>query len=167
MHGCWSDIDFTSGVWAIKAKPDLSFTLKDHEERSVPLPDRLIADLEGRRLLRPKDRLLFPTARGGPDGYFLRRLKRYALGCALNCGSCVNKRGLRCDAHPVCKGIELHKFRKTFAFLQHESGVSARTLMSWLGHSDLETTLGYLAIADVRSARTRSQVNKPFVPFAA
>lgn len=53
-----------------------------------------------------------------------------------------------------------------FAFLHHESGVSDRTLMNWLGDSDLETTLGYLQIADIRSARIRLQVNKTFEALA-
>ena len=41
----------------------------------------------------------------------------------------------------------LHKFRKTFATMHHESGFSARTLQSWLGHSSLETTIAYLKIS--------------------
>ena len=166
MYGCWSDIDFVSGVYSIKAKPDLGFTLKDHEERAVPLPDKLLEDLRLHREKYPEARLLFPGAGGKAEGHFLRKLKRHARDARLNCGQCVNKKGLRCDKHPVCKHWELHKFRKMFAFLHHESGVSARTLMEWLGHSDLETTLTYLKIADIRSSRTRTQVNKTFDAFA-
>jgi site-specific recombinase XerD len=66
----------------------------------------------------------------------------------------------------VCSKWELHKFRKTFATVHHESGVSARTLQAWLGHSDLETTLPYLKVADMRSERTREQVNHSFAGFA-
>jgi integrase len=43
-----------------------------------------------------------------------------------------------------------------------EAGVPAPTIQRWLGHSDLATTLRYLAIADVRSEWTRSQVNATF-----
>lgn len=63
---------------------------------------------------------------------------------------------------------ELHKFRKTFATMHHEeAGISARTLQKWLGHSSLETTLAYLEAADVRSERTREQVNKSFAVWQA
>jgi integrase len=93
-------------------------------------------------------------------------LKNLALRAGLNCGSCVNKVGQSCGEHPVCDRWELHKFRKTFATLHHESGVSARTLQAWLGHSSLETTLAYLKVADVRSERTRAQVNNTFAQFA-
>jgi integrase/recombinase XerD len=84
----------------------------------------------------------------------------------MNCGHCTNKAGRRCDKHPVCKNFELHKFRKTFATFHHEGGESPRSLMAWLGHSNLETTLRYLAVADVRSARTRERVNKVFMALA-
>jgi integrase/recombinase XerD len=162
QYAAWSEIDFVSGVWSIKAKPDLGWTLKDHEERAVPLPDKLLADLKARRAARPDDRFLFPSRKGGGEIHFLRKLKRTALAAGLNCRHCVNKQGLSCADHPVCKRWELHKFRKTFAFMHHEAGVSARTLMAWLGHADLETTLGYLTIADVRSGKTRAQVNSTF-----
>jgi integrase/recombinase XerD len=46
--------------------------------------------------------------------------------------------------------------------MHHEAGVSARTLQKWLGHSSLETTLAYLEAADIRSERTREQVNNSF-----
>jgi integrase len=46
---------------------------------------------------------------------------------------------------PVCKHVILHTMRKTYASMLHKNGVSARTLMRYLRHSDLETTLAYLA----------------------
>jgi hypothetical protein len=46
--------------------------------------------------------------------------------------------------------------------MHHESGGSARTLQAWLGQSNLETTLRYLRIADLRSDRIRLQVDKTF-----
>jgi integrase len=69
--------------------------------------------------------------------------------------------------HPICGEWGLHKFRKTFATFHSEAGVSPRTIQIWLGHSDLATTLRYLAIADLRSARTRSQVNGSFAALFA
>jgi integrase len=51
--------------------------------------------------------------------------------------------------------------------MHSESGVPAPTIQRWLGHSDLATTLRYLAVADLRSERTRSQVNASFAAFNA
>jgi integrase/recombinase XerD len=48
------------------------------------------------------------------------------------------------------------------ATMHHDAGVSPRTLQAWLGNGDLETTLRYLAVADVKSQRTREQVNATF-----
>ena len=33
MHACWTDIDFTDGVYTIRDHPECGFTTKDHEER--------------------------------------------------------------------------------------------------------------------------------------
>ena len=158
----WPDMDFEAGLFRVREKPDLGFSIKDGEEREVPLPDDLVAALQARRLARPKDRLLFPTAAGKPNGHHLRKLKKTAQKAGLNCGHCVTKKGISCADHPVCKQWDLHKFRKTFATMHHEAGVSPRTLMKWLGHSDFATTLRYLESADVRSERTRTLVNRTF-----
>jgi integrase len=53
-----------------------------------------------------------------------------------------------------------------YATLQHENGVSARTIQKRLGHSSLETTLAYLEAADVRSVETRKVVDETFMEFA-
>ncbi len=163
----WRDIDFRSKTFTITAKPDLGFTPKDFEERSVPLPDALIEALRERRRLNPDCRLIFTNKFGGVEGHFLHKLKRLTLRAELNCGHCVNKTRLSCKKHPVCNNWELHKFRKSFATIHHESGVSARTLQAWLGHSDLETTIAYLETADMRSDRMRAAVNNSFATFAA
>jgi integrase/recombinase XerD len=60
----------------------------------------------------------------------------------------------------------VHKFRKTYATLQHENGVSARTIQNRLGHSSLETTLAYLEAASVRSVETRQVIDDTFAVFA-
>ncbi len=164
MYATWPDLDFASKTFTVRAKRDFGFvfTPKDYGERLIPLPDTLIAALKECRHKNPQARLLFSTPAGKPDGHFLRRLKMVALKAGLNCGHCVNKQGLCCATDPVCKHWELHRFRKTFATLHHEGGVSARTLQEWLGHSSLETTLRYLQVADLRSAKTRLQVNGSF-----
>jgi len=51
--------------------------------------------------------------------------------------------------------------------MHHEAGISARTIQSWLRHSDLETTLKYLAASDHKSAKIREQVNNTFAFVSA
>jgi integrase/recombinase XerD len=165
-YSTWRDIDFQSKTFTITAKPDLGFTPKDFEERSVPLPDALVNALKERRRKNPDSRLIFTNKFGGVEGHFLHKLKRLTLCAGLNCGHCVNKKRLSCKKHPVCDNWELHKFRKSFATIHHESGVSARTLQAWLGHSDLETTISYLETADMRSDRMRAAVNNSFAVFS-
>jgi hypothetical protein len=46
--------------------------------------------------------------------------------------------------------------------MHHEAGVSARTIQQRLRHSDLETTLKYLAASDHMSVKIREQVNNTF-----
>jgi integrase len=166
QFACWPDVDFRSKTFTVTEKLDLGFTPKDKEERLIPLADSLVASLRARRREYPDARLIFTNQQGRPEGHFLRRLKKLALRAGLNCGHCVNRVGQSCAKKPVCKNWELHKFRKTFATMHHESGVSARTLQSWLGHSSLETTIAYLKISDVRSERTRALVNNTFAGLA-
>jgi integrase/recombinase XerD len=128
---------------------ELGFRPKDREEREVPLPDYLVASLQQRRPVYPNAKLIFPNKQGKPEGHFLRRLQNIVENARLT------------------GKWELHKLRKSFATMHHEAGVSARTLQKWLGHSSLETTLAYLEAADVRSERTRTQVNSSFAVLQA
>jgi integrase/recombinase XerD len=164
VFSCWSDVDFRAKTLDVKEKSDFpQFEVKDHEERTVPLPDALIELLRERREEYPTTRLIFPGEKlGGPNHHLIRRLKTLALKAGLNCGRCVSKNGQTCDRHPVCKEWELHRFRKTFATMHADAGVKIHTLARWLGHADLETTLTYLAGSLATSVKTRDQVNATF-----
>jgi integrase len=147
-HACWDDVNFEAKTYTVREHLEIGFVPKDREEREVPLPDALVAALQLRRLAHPGTKLIFPNKQGRPEGHFLRRLQNVAKDAGL------------------AGKYELHKFRKSFASIHHEAGVSARTLQMWLGHSELETTLAYLEAADMRSERTREQVNHSFAAFA-
>lgn len=165
MYCTWANVDLRNRVVSVWSKPELGFRVKDKEERSVPVPDSLIASLAERKK-RSTSMLIFPGRNGSPDGHFLRTLQKLAFRAELNCGECVNKQGKRCSEHPVCSAWGLHKFRRTFATMHSEAGVSPPTIQRWLSHADLSTTLRYLAVADLRSERTRSQVNASFAALA-
>ena len=162
QFACWRDLNFADSTFTVTAKPDLNFKPKDCEERVIPIPDDLVEALRERRKANLTARLIFTNSRGGPEGHFLRRLKVLAQRTGLNCAACVNKVGQSCREYPVCDRWELHALRKTFATMHHDSGVGARTIQAWLGHSDLETTLRYLKVNENRSATTRHAVNHTF-----
>ncbi len=161
MHTTWRNIDFEGKVVSFRSKPEMGFRNKDKEERSVSVPDSLITS-PAERKKHSTSVLVFPGPNGKSDGHFLRILQSLAFRAGLDCGECITKCGRSCTDHPVCSAWGLHKFRKTFATFHSEAGVSARTIQKWLGHSDLTTTLRYLAAADLRSERTRGQVNASF-----
>ncbi len=161
MYTTWKNVDFQGKVVKVRSKPEMGFRIKDKEERSVPVPDTLIDSLLKRKK-RSTSMLVFPGPNGKPNGHFLRVLQNLALRAGLNCGECVNKKGQSCTVKPICGEWGLHKFRKTFATFHNEAGIPVSTLRLWLGHSDLTTTLRYLAAANLRSERTRSQVNSSF-----
>jgi integrase/recombinase XerD len=141
MYAAWNDIDFVDGLFTVRAKEN--WTPKDYEEREIPLPDFLLAALK-KRMLDTKGDPIFPTPRGNPNSHMLRALKSLAKKAALN------------------GEFKLHKFRKTYATLQHRAGVDARTIQKRLGHSDLATTLAYLEGEEPRSDSSRKQVNGTF-----
>ena len=164
MYMTAQDIDFHNRLVHVHAKPEWGWKPKDKEERSIPVSDDLLAKLRALIESKPHQRLLFPrtTDCKSPDGHLLRRLKDTALQAGLNCGHCVSQKGDRCSTEPVCKRWSLHAYRRTFATIHHRNGVSVRTLMDWLGHSDLETVLAYLASEDTQSVAIRHAVNSSF-----
>lgn len=107
MHCTWSNVDFKGKVISARSKPEMGFKLKDHEERSVSVPDALIQSL--------------------------RTLRRLAFRAGLNCGECVTKAGEDCGDHPVRTYWGLHSFRRTFATFHGDAGISPRKFRSGSG----------------------------------
>lgn len=166
----WTDLNFDKKTFTVRSKPDVGFTVKNHESRTVRLPASLVEELKARRKTH-HDRWIFVNHGGGPGNHFLRRLKELALRVGLNCGQCKtmvtkgrydkkHKVEVSCKTDPVCEHIYLHRLRKTCATRWHEHGVPIRTIQAWLGHKNLETTMLYLGVMDTE--RLGVQVDSAF-----
>lgn len=100
------------------------------KEREVPVPTRLLDSLKDYRAWLSKedksgkrvkeDALIFSTASSEPQIHMLRALKRDAKRANLDPGK-----------------FGLHKFRATFATMHLQAGVDLRTVMEWMGQTNL------------------------------
>lgn len=142
MHVTWNDVNFRLGTVSVKWKPELGWTPKAYKEREVPVNDILL-ELLAKRPRDKKTPLIFPNTEGNPQRHFIRHCKHVAI-----------RAGFDPDRW------WLHKFRATFATLHLQAGTDIRTVQSWLGHSDLASTLRYLRPA--RNAAVRERVNSTF-----
>jgi integrase len=171
QYATWTDIDFERKEFHIRPKQDVGFTPKNHEKRTVPMPDSLVRLLKERKKNAPHSRWLFVNRNGSPDGHLLKKLKRLALHAGMNCGECTTtmnkgrydrKRPVEvtCKTDPICRHIFLHRLRKTCATRWEAAGVPVRTIQIYLGHKSLETTMRYLGVTD--SSKLRSSINQAF-----
>jgi integrase len=164
----WADINFENKTYTIRAKTDVGFFVKNHESRTIPIPDSLVALLKEAHKNKKHDRWVFVNKDGKPRDHSLRRLKQLALKVGLNCGHCKTTinvgrykpdiREVSCEKHPTCEHIKLHRLRKTCATRWHDAGVTLRTLQYLLGHKKLETTQLYLGTQN--SQELRSLINQ-------
>jgi integrase/recombinase XerD len=165
MHAEFGDIDFGRKLLRVRPKPQWGWKPKTSECRLIPIPDSLLESLRELKQareeitdftvdsnelvpvpvhsVRPVTNLIFPNAAGAPDGHLLRKVQQVAKRAGV-------------------ENASLHRFRRSFATLHHDSGVSARTVQTWLGHKDLATTMRYLASAELESESTRTMVNSTF-----
>jgi integrase len=153
----WRDVDFRNCVVRVTAKPAWGFKPKNWEERAVPLPSDLIAqlkELKERRNARPAD-LVFPNSKGNPDSENDMIVKRVAERAELNCGQCITRHGNKCAEGPHCQHFFLHKFRHTFATEHLRHGIDIRTLQTWMGHRDIKSTMVYLKGVQSKDALTK------------
>ncbi len=161
-HIEWRDIDLRNNEIHVYSKREkFDWEVKDSEQRIVGISDRLAERLKARRK-RHSGGLVFANSNGNPDRHLLRIIKRVALRAGLNCGLCEgvsSRKRVTCATHAVCRKWIIHSLRKTWATFQARSGTDVRTIQQDAGHSSLETTLGYLAAEDRRSATRRAQIN--------
>ena len=159
----WADINFEKKTYTIRGKADVDFEVKNHESRTVPLPDSLMVLLKKAQRNKASERWVFVNKEGKPRDHSLRRLKQIALKVGLNCGHCKTTinvgrykpdiREVSCKTHPTCEHIKLHRLRKTCATRWHEAGITMRTLQHLLGHKNLSTTQLYLGVQNSEELR--------------
>jgi integrase/recombinase XerD len=144
MHTYWRDVNLAGHTVRVTHKPDRGWTPKAYKEREIPIPDKLAASLKAWKAKSDKAcNLVFPTAGCKPKFDFLDCLKAVAKRAKFNPDN-----------------FWLHKFRATFATWALWNGVDLRTVQSWMGHSDMESTMRYLKPS--RSKETRAKVNAIF-----
>jgi integrase/recombinase XerD len=160
-HSTWRDVDFRNHVVRVTAKAQWGFKPKNKEEREIPVPASLMAELKAhkeRQSNNNPNNLVFPTGTGEPDKKHEWKLKRIAYKASLNCGRCTSRHGNKCSGGEYCSNWFLHKFRHTFATRNLQDHVcDIRTLQLWLGHSDLASTMVYLKA--VRNKDVAARVN--------
>jgi integrase/recombinase XerD len=141
MHTYWADINFAACTVKVSHKPDVGWTPKAYKEREIPISSKLVKSLKAWKKRSAKDcSLVFPTGGCRPKLDFLDCLKAVAERAKLDTA-----------------GFWLHKFRSTYATRNLWGGVDLRTVQSWLGHSDMESTMRYLKPS--RSEKTHAKVN--------
>ena len=143
QHAEWTDVNLSRGVVTVRYKPEYGFSPKTYKGREIPIANKLVSALKRWKLRSNGSSLIFPAKNGSPDGHFLRYCKRIAKRAGLNESDWW-----------------LHKFRSTFATTALRSGVDLRTVQSWMGHTDLQSTMRYLKPA--RSHAVRSKLNEMF-----
>jgi integrase len=152
VHLQWADIDLSTKSLHVRSKPEHGFMVKDREERSIPLPDELVKVLRQWKKERPNTVWVLGTAGDQPNRKWLRSLKRLAKRAGLNCGQCEG-----CRERGECRHWTLHSFRRSYATSLARAGVDVHAIRDLLGHSDLQTTLRYLA--SMKTEAKRAAVN--------
>lgn len=127
--------DLGSSTAAVRHKPKCGWSPKAYRGRTVPIPAAFAAELAGGK---PGD-LVFPAPEGGLDRHMIRKLKGVATRAGMDPDTCW-----------------LHKFRATFATHALQGGIDLRTVQSWMGHTDLASTMRYLRPA--RGEKVQGQV---------
>ncbi|HEX3893974.1 MAG TPA: site-specific integrase [Terracidiphilus sp.] len=156
----FSDISWEDSVYRVRGKQVqgrntkvYKFTVKDYEQRDIPIPRDFLAELEAWKESHAGQNLIVPTSNGNPNSKLLKMVKRMARRAGITCGHCPNcVEGLKGERG--CDDFELHKFRRTCITTWLRNKIDPRTVMAYAGHADLETTLRYLrpAAAEERIA---------------
>ncbi len=124
----WVDLDFGRKMLRVRSNPKEGFTIKDKEERVVPIPDALVKDLKSWKAARPKAQFVLGTGIDHPNAKLLRGLKRLVYRAGLNCGTCDGR-----VTRNECRKWNLHAFPRSYATSLSRTGIDARTIMALMG----------------------------------
>ena len=123
--------------------PTYAFTVKDYEERDIPIPTDFLGELKEWKEEHPDQNLIVANTKGNPNTKLLVTIKRLARRAKVECGWCPNCLAkVKCERG--CEQFQRHKFRRTCITTWLRSKIDPRTVMAYAGHADLETTLRYL-----------------------
>lgn len=127
LHLEGEDISWAPPMLYVKNKPKWGHTVKNYQERCVPMSKQAALKLSH---LRGKKGILF-----GVDGKPYVHFREEAINKI--CESVGLKE----------KGQAWHKLRHTFASRLAQNGVSLQQIMVWMGHGDYKTVLRYAHMA--------------------
>ncbi len=142
-HATWRSVNFVQGTISVRPNTQYEWTSKTYREREIPVPQSLITALKAaRKSGDANDDLLFPADCGKPK-FFIEGCKEIAERAGMN-----------------PKDWWLHKFRATFATMHLWDGVDLRTVMNWMGHKNIASTMRYLK--PNRGLAVRAKVESTF-----
>jgi integrase len=150
MHLEFRDINSHDKTLRVQSKDQWGFLPKTWEQREIPIPDDLLAELTAWQKAREGHSLVLGTKNKKPNTKLLRTLKRMANRAGLSCGRCDGCRDVN-----ECQEFTLHRFRRSYLTTLLRSGIDLRTVQSYAGHKDLASTMRYLRPATGSEAQVR------------
>jgi integrase len=149
----WPDVHWQDCVVTLRNKPELGFTIKTYQGRSIPVEAGLLTRLRAWQLSRPGTRFVFGTSTDRRNTKLLLALKGAVRRAGLNCWKCDT-----CKSRKECERWFLHRFRATFASIALQKGLDIHAVMKLLGHRDLASTMRYLS----RNAEVKTKIDSIF-----
>jgi len=146
----WKDVDWNARTVTVAPKPQLGWTPKDYETRTVYLADTVDEALRAYRGNAGDEAFIFATKGGGVN----KHLEDRAILPLLL------RAGVKAPKKPA------HAFRVLYACRLHQAGVDIESIRADLGHSDIQTTQIYLRAVETKSDSHRKRVNDAMT-FAA
>jgi integrase len=144
QHAEFSDVDFAGKVIRVLDKPNLDWHPKTWQCREIPIPDELISAIKALKN-SAKSNFIFTNKDGGMSSR--NAIYRIIIRVA-------ERAGLECDA-------DCHTFRRTFGTRWVEKA-PIQVVQKLMGHKNIETTMRYLGVADLRRKAMRDTVASVF-----
>lgn len=150
MHLEFRDINWADKTLRVQSKDQWGFLPKTWEQREIPIPDNLLAELGVWQSSREGQALVLGTKHHKPNTKLLRMLKRMAHRAGLSCNRCEG-----CQGTKECREFTLHRFRRTYLTTLLRNGIDLRTVQAYAGHKDLASTMRYLRPATGTEAQAK------------